>query len=134
MFTRIQLETLMKCLHFKTACMEKPSSLMQIPPKTTKARHGHIGKSFFFFFFNINNTLEVCRYKAFGFPVNEPVLFKPTSLDGLAVLFFVKAPKYQIRQHMRVTRGAVFCCDEARFLCSCGPQIYAGGCRLLLAG
>ena len=54
MFTRIQylkLETLMKRLHFKTACTEKPSSLMQIPAKTTKERSGHIGKSFFFFKF-----------------------------------------------------------------------------------
>ena len=32
----------------KTACMEKLSSLMQIPSKTTKETHGHIGKSFFF--------------------------------------------------------------------------------------
>ena len=56
----------MKRLHFKTACMEKPSSLMQIPSKTTKERHGHIGKSFCFF---INNTLEFCSYKALGFPV-----------------------------------------------------------------
>ena len=44
----LKLETLMKCLHFKTGCMEKPSSLMQIPSKTTKERRGHIAKSFCF--------------------------------------------------------------------------------------
>ena len=52
MFTRIQLilETgdVDEMLHFKTGCMEKPSSLMQIPSKTTKERRGHIDKPFFF--------------------------------------------------------------------------------------
>ena len=53
----------------KTSCMEKPSSLMQIPSKTTKETHGHMGKSFFLNFF-INDTLEFCSYKALGFPVH----------------------------------------------------------------
>ena len=56
----------MKCLHFKTGCMTKPSSLMQIPSKRTKERHRHIGKSFCSF---INNALKFCSYKALGFPV-----------------------------------------------------------------
>ena len=55
----------MKCLYF-TGCMEKPSSLMQIPSKTTKER-----KKVLFF---INSTLEFCSYKALGFPVVKEIL------------------------------------------------------------